>query len=113
VLIWAPFGVLALVSLWLLIRSYREKLSLIASDQVDVESSALLLVLICGAVLLVAIVAAPALDGPWYAARDVLPALACGAALASWGYRHYPRLGNALGALTLLGTVALLILGRV
>ena len=68
--------------------------------------------LICGAVLLVAIVASPALDGPWYAARDVLPALACGAALASWGYRHYPRLGNALGLLTLAGSVALLVAGR-
>ena len=112
VLFWAPFGVLALVSVWLLIRSYRSRLSLIASDQVDVESSALLLVLICGAVALVAVVAAPALDGPWYAARDMLAALACGAALCSWGYRHYPRLGNALGALTLAGTVALLVAGR-
>ena len=69
-------------------------------------------VLICGAVLLVAVVASPALDGDWYAARDVLPALACGAALASWGYRHYPRMGNALAALTLAGTVVLLVAGR-
>ena len=112
VLLWAPFGVLALVSVWLLIRSYRERLSLIVADQVDIESSALLLTLICGAVLLVAVVASPALDGPWYAARDVLPALACGAALCSWAYRHYPRMGNALAALTLAGTVALLIVGR-
>jgi hypothetical protein len=113
VLLWAPFGVLALVSVWLLIRSYRERLSIIVSDQVDVESSALLLVLICGAVLLVAVVASPSLDGPWYAARDVLPAAACGAGLCAWGYRHYPRIGNALAALTLAGTVALLIIARV
>jgi hypothetical protein len=112
VLLWAPFGVLALASVWLLIRSYRERLSLVAADQVDVESSALLLVLICGAVLLVAVVASPSLDGPWYAARDVLPALPCGAALCAWGYRHYPRLGNALAAVTLAGTVALLVAGR-
>ena len=112
VLLWAPFGVLALVSVWLLVRSYRERLSVLVADQVDVESSALLLVLICGAVLLVAVVASPSLDGPWYAARDVLPAAACGAALSSWGYRHYPRLGNALAALTLAGTLALLVAGR-
>jgi len=112
VLLWAPFGVLALVSVWLLVRSHRERLALVASDQVDVESSALLLVLICGAVLLVAVVASPVLDGPWYAARDVLPALACGAALCSWGYRHYPRLGGALAWLTLAGSVALLVAGR-
>jgi hypothetical protein len=112
VLLWAPFGVLALVSVWLLVRSYRERLSLVAFDQVDVESSSLLLTLICGAVLLVAIVASPSLDGPWYAARDCLPALPCGAALCAWGYRHFPRVGNVLGLVTLAGTVALLVAGR-
>ena len=71
-LLWAPFGVLALVAVWLLVRSYRERLAPVP-DQVDVESSALLLALICGAVLLVAIVASPSLDGPWYAARDTPP----------------------------------------
>jgi hypothetical protein len=112
VLLWAPFGVLALVSVWLLARSHRERLSLVAYDQVDVESSALLLVLICGAVLLVAVVASPSLDGPWYAARDCLPALPCGAALCAWGYRRFPRIGNALAVVTLAGTAALLVAGR-
>ena len=112
VLLWAPFGVLALVAVWLLVRSYRERLSLVAFDQVDVESSALLLVLICAAVLLVAVVASPSLGGPWYAARDCLPALPVGAALCAWGYRHFPRIGNALAVVTLAGTVALLVAGR-
>jgi hypothetical protein len=113
VLLWAPFGVLALVSVWLLIRSRRERLAVAVSDQVDVESSALLLVLVCGAVFLVAIVASPSLDGPWYAARDILPALPCGAALCAWGYRRFPRLGNALALVTLVGTTVLLVAGRV
>jgi hypothetical protein len=112
VLLWAPFGALALVAVWLLVRSYRERLSLVAFDQVDVESSALLLVLICAAVLLVAVVASPSLGGPWYAARDCLPALPVGAALCAWGYRHFPRTGNALAVVTLAGTVALLTAGR-
>jgi hypothetical protein len=112
VLWWAPFGVLALVSVWLLIRSRRERLAVALSDQVDVESTALLLVLVCGAVFLVAVVASPSLDGPWYAARDILPALACGAALCAWGYRRFPRIGNALALVTLAGTVVLLIAGR-
>jgi hypothetical protein len=112
VLLWAPFGALALVAVWLLVRSYRERLSLVAFDQVDVESSALLLVLICAAVLLVAVVASPSLGGPWYAARDCLPALPVGAALCAWGYRHFPRTGNALAVVTLAGTVALLVAGR-
>jgi hypothetical protein len=112
VLLWAPFGVLALVAVWLLVRSYRERLSLVAFDQVDVESSALLLVLICAAVLLVAVVASPSLAGPWYAARDCLPALPAGAALCAWGYRHFPRTGNGLAIVTLAGTVAVLVAGR-
>jgi hypothetical protein len=112
VLLWAPFGVLALVAVWLLVRSHRERLSVLVADQVDVESSALLLALICGAVLLVAIVASPSLDGPWYAARDTLPALPCGAALCAWGYRRFPRAGNALALVTLAGTAVLLVAGR-
>jgi hypothetical protein len=112
VLLWAPFGVLALVAVWLLIRSHRERLAVAVSDQVDVESSALLLVLVCGATFLVAVVASPSLDGPWYAARDTLPALPCGAALCAWGYRRFPRIGNALAAVTLAGSAVLLVAGR-
>jgi hypothetical protein len=112
VLLWAPFGVLALVAVWLLIRSRRERLAIAVSDQVDVESSALLLVLVCGATFLVAVVASPSLDGPWYAARDTLPALPCGAALCAWGYRRFPRIGNALAIVTLAGTAVLLVAGR-
>ena len=112
VLLWAPFGVLALVAVWLLIRSRRERLAVAVSDQVDVESSALLLVLVCGATFLVAVVASPSLDGPWYAARDTLPALPCGAALCAWGYRRFPRIGNALAIVTLAGTAVLLVAGR-
>jgi peptidoglycan/LPS O-acetylase OafA/YrhL len=104
--------VLALVSVWLLIHSRRERLALAVFDQSDVESSALLLILVCGAVFLVAVVASPALDGPWYAARDTLPALACGAALCAWGYRRFPRIGNALALVTLVGTAVLLVAGR-
>jgi hypothetical protein len=112
VLLWAPFGVLALLAVWLLIRSRRERLAIAVSDQVDVESSALLLVLVCGATFLVAVVASPSLDGPWYAARDTLPALPCGAALCAWGYRRFPRIGNALAIVTLAGTAVLLVAGR-
>jgi hypothetical protein len=111
-LLWAPFGALALVAVWLLVRSRRERLAVAVADQVDVESTGLLLVLVCGAVFLVAVVASPGLDGPWYAARDTLPALACGAALCAWGYRRFPRAGNALAAVTLAGTAVLLVAGR-
>jgi hypothetical protein len=111
-LLWAPFGALALVAVWLLVRSRRERLALVVGDQADVESSALLLVLVCGATLLVAVVAAPSLNGPWFAARDALPALPCGAALCAWGYRRFPRAGNVLALVTLAGTAVLLVAGR-
>jgi hypothetical protein len=112
-LLWAPFGALALVAVWLLVRSRRERLALTVGDQADVESTGLLLVLVCGATFLVAVVASPSLDGPWYAARDALPALMCGAALCAWGYRRFPRIGNALALVTLVGTAVLLVAGRV
>ena len=117
VLLWAPFGALALVD-GLAARAdapARAALAVAVADQVDVESSALLLVgLVCGAVLLVAVVASPSLDGPWYAARDTLPALACGAApLCAWGFPPLPRArATRSRLLTLAGTAALLVAGR-
>ncbi len=109
---WAPFGALALVAVWLLIRSRRERLAIAMPGQADVDAAGTLLVLVCGAVLLVAIVASPSLSGPWQAARDALPALACGAALCALGLRRFPRAGGALAALTLAGSAVLLVGGR-
>ena len=65
--------------------------------------------LVCGAVLAVAIFAAPVLHGPWLAARHALPALPAAAALCAWGLRFAPRAGALLAAVTLAGSAWLLV----
>jgi hypothetical protein len=111
-LVWAPFFALALVALWLLWRSRRERLAVALSAQVDVEIAAAFLALVAGAVVLVAVFAAPALDGAgrdWWHARQLLPALPPLAALAAWGWRFAPRAGALLALATLAESVGLLL----
>jgi hypothetical protein len=110
---WAPFGALASVALWLLIRSRRERLALALSTQVDVEVTAGLYVLMCGATVAFAVFLAPTIAGPWFAGHELVCVLAPGAALCAWGLRRVPRTGRALAALTLIASVWLLIAARV
>ncbi len=106
---WAPFLGLVFLALWLLWRSHRDRLAAAIPDQADVDAAALLLALVCGAVLIVAVFAAPALHGPWLGARHALPALPAAAALCAWALRFAPRAGAALAAVTLAGSVWLLV----
>jgi hypothetical protein len=112
VLRWAPFAALAFVAIWLLWRSFRDRLAVVVEDQVDVEVTALFLVLVCGAVLLTAVFPAPFADGPWFPGHELVPAFPCGAALCAWGLRHAPRLGAVLAALTLAASAWLLLVLR-
>ncbi len=106
---WAPFLGLVFLTLWLLWRSRRDRLAAALPSQRDVEVAATLLVLVCGAVLAVAIFAAPVLHGPWLAARHALPALPAAAALCAWGLRFAPRAGALLAAVTLAASAWLLV----
>jgi hypothetical protein len=109
---WAPFGALAFVALWLLARSRRERLAMALSGQVDVEVTAGLYVLLCGATVAFAAFLAPTIAGPWFAGHELVCALAPGAALAAWGMRRLPRTGRALAALTVAASVWLLVAAR-
>jgi hypothetical protein len=109
---WAPLPALAFLAVWLLWRSRRDRLAVAVPDRVDVEVTALFLVLICGAVLLVATFLAPTTGGPWFPGRELVPALPAGAALAAWGLQHAPRIGGALAALTVLAGAWLLVAAR-
>jgi hypothetical protein len=103
-LVWAPFLALAFVALWLLWRSRRERLAVAVAGQVDVEVAAVFLALVAGAVALMAVFAAPALEGgarEWAHARQLVPALPALAALSAWGLRFAPRVGALLAAVTL------------
>ncbi len=105
-LVWAPVLALAFVGAWRLWRSRRERLGRLVADQRDIEHAAFVAVVACVAVLLVAVFAEPAL---WWGAG--VAALPCAVPLVAWGLRHAPRVGWPLGALTVLGSVWLVVGG--
>jgi hypothetical protein len=110
---WAPFLALAFVGAWLLWRSRRERVARAVREQADRESAALLLCATAAAQVLTAALLAPFLSGPWFAGRQVVAALPLLGALAAMGLRRAPRLGTALGAATLAGSVWLYLAVRV
>jgi hypothetical protein len=112
-LLWAPVCALALVAVWLLVRSRRERLARVLGEQADVEVSAGFLVAVCAAAVLASAFLSPTIAGPWFGGRQLVVVLPLLGALASWGLRRFPRTGAALAALTLAATVWLLVAVRV
>ena len=111
-LLWAPVCALALVSVWLLVRSRRERLARVLGEQADVEVTAGFLLAVCGAAVLASAFLAPTIAGPWFGGRQLVVVLPLLGALASWGLRRFPRTGSALAALTLAATVWVLVAAR-
>jgi len=101
---WAPVVALAFLGVWLLWRSRRERLGRLVPEQRDAEHAAFLALSVCAAQLAVAAFALPSLLALGAA---LVPALPCAVPLVAWGLRHVPRVGWPLGALSLLGSVAL------
>ncbi len=112
-LLWAPVCALAFVAVWLLVRSRRERLARVLPEQVDVEVAGGFLVSVCAAALLVAVFAAPTIDGAHFAGHQLVCVLPLIGALCSWGWRRFPRTGALLAALTLALTVWTLVAVRV
>jgi hypothetical protein len=112
ILVWAPVGALAFLSLELLTRSLRERLSIALPSVVDIEVGAGFLALLCAAQVLVAAFLVPSLTGAAFPGRELIPVLPVAAALAAWGLRHAPRIGMALGAVTFAASVWLLVGAR-
>jgi hypothetical protein len=111
ILAWAPFGVLAFLSLELLTRSLRERLSVALPSVVDVEVAAGFLALLCAAQVFVAAFLSPELEpASAFPGREAIAVLPVGAALCAWGFRHAPRIGQALVTLT-VGAGAWLLIG--
>jgi hypothetical protein len=106
---WAPVVALAFVAVWLLWRSRRERMAQVVPEVRDREAAAALLLLVCGAQIAIAAFGAPTMYGFWFPGRHLMAALPCAAALAAWSLRHFPRTGGALGAISLLATVWLLV----
>ncbi len=102
---WAPVLALAFFSLWLLWRSRRDLLARALPEQREVEVAATLCALVCCAQVFVATFVAPTMFGFWFPGRYLIVALPPAVALVAWGMRHAPRVGSALGAITLVTSV--------
>jgi hypothetical protein len=98
---WAPVLALAFLGAWLLWRSRRERLARLVAEQRDAEHAAFLALAVCAGQVAVAAFVARSLDGPWFPGTQLGAALPCAVPLVAWGLRRAPRLGWALGALTL------------
>ena len=112
VLRWAPVAAAALVALGLLVRSRRARLGRIAPGQVETEAAALALATVGGAAVLTAGLVLPDLHGPWLVHHSVAAALPLAGGLVGWSLRHLPRAGGALAAITLAGSVWLVVGSR-
>jgi hypothetical protein len=106
---WAPVLALAFLGAWLLWRSRRARLARLVAERRDAEHAAFLALAVCAGQVAVAAFTAPALGGPWFPGTQLVAALPCAVPLVAWGLRHAPRVGLALGALT-VGTSAWLAL---
>jgi hypothetical protein len=102
---------LAFLGTWLLWRSRREHLARLVAERRDAEHAAFLALAVCGGQVLVAAFATPELDGAWFPGAQLVAVLPCAAALMAWGLRHAPRVGWALGALTVLASAWLVVGG--
>jgi len=106
---WAPIFALVFLGAWLLYRSRRSGLARALAERATAEAAASLALAVVGAQLLVAAFLVPAIDGDWFAARYLAPALPIAAAPIAWGLRNAPRpVTAALSALTLLASAWIL-----
>jgi hypothetical protein len=103
---WAPVFALVFVAAWLLVRSRRSGLARALAERATAEAAATLAFSVIGAQLLVAAFLVPAIDGSWFAARYLAPALPTSGALVAWGLRHTPRPVSAVLAALSLGATA-------
>ena len=104
---WAPVFALVPFAAWLLRRSRWEGLARVVPERAGAEAAAALALAVFAAVLLVAAFLFPSIDTEPFAARHLVPALPVAAALVAWGLRHAPRVGAALGVVTLAVSAAL------
>jgi len=102
---WAPVLLLGFVGVWLLWRGRQERLAAAVPGYSEMAACAGLCTAAIGLQLLVAAFVAPVIDGPWFAGRQLIAVLPLAIPLCAWGLRHLPRLGSALGALTVAASV--------
>ena len=102
---WAPVFLLAFAGLWWLWRMHRDHLSRAVADVRQVELTGGLCAAVLGAHWVIASFLAPTMFGFSFPPRHLLAALPLAIPLVALGLRHMPRIGIALSALTLVGSV--------
>ena len=93
---WAPLFALAAGGAWLLWHSRRTRVARAVPERRDAEHAAFICLAVCGAQLLVAVFAVPRAT-----TAALVPALPCAVPLVAWALQRWPRVGAALGVLTL------------
>lgn len=106
---WAPVFALVFFSGWLLWRSRRRQLARVIAERASAEAAASLALAVVSVQLLVATFLVPTIDGDWFAARSLAPALPTAGALVAWGLRHAPKPTAVLGALSLAASAWVLV----
>jgi hypothetical protein len=102
---WAPVFALAFAGAWWLWRSHRDRLARAVPQLREIGLTGDLCAAVLLAQLAVAAFLAPTMFGFWFPGRHLLPALPLAVPLMAWGLRHTPRVGAALGALTLAASL--------
>jgi hypothetical protein len=101
---WAPIVVLALVGAFFFLRERRTGLRRAIPTLAAQQSVLGLCAVVCGVQLLVAAFLAPATSGQWFPGRHLVWVLPVAAPLVAVGFRRFPRLGTALGLVTVAGS---------
>ena len=102
---WAPVLALALLGAWLLLRERRGRLARAIPALRREERTATVCATAAGAQLLTAAFLAPTMFGFAFPGRHLMAALPLCVPLVALGLRRVPRLGAALGLVTLAGSV--------
>lgn len=108
---WAPVLTLVGVAVWRLLRWRRQRLFRVFADEIHVEVSVLFLLLVFAAATVPYAILSPWPATNWLGGAGAAAALPVVSATVGWAGQRVPRAGAALGAVTLIGTVWLLVAG--
>jgi hypothetical protein len=101
---WAPVLALAFVGAWLLLRERQGRLARAIPALRREERAVTICALAVGAQLLVAAFLAPTMFGFWFPGRHLVAVLPLCVPLVALGLRRMPRVGAALGLITIAGS---------
>jgi hypothetical protein len=108
---WAPVLALVGVAVWRLVHWRRSRLFRVFADEIHVEVSALFLLLVFVAATVPYAILSPWPATNWLGGAGAVAALAVVAPTVGWAWQRVPRVGSVLAALTVAGTVWLLVAG--